>query len=284
MELIGKKINKLTILSEPFVVDKVTYKRKMIEVKCDCGKVFSTSLSPLLKNKTLSCGCYHTERVGSKQEDIIGTRYNMLVAISKVEGLDRHSYLCKCDCGGTTTVRLDRLRSGKTKSCGCFQRLAATEANKSHGMSSSRFYKIYQGIKGRCYNVNDPSYSNYGGRGIIMQDSWLEDFANFYNDMITGYSDSLEIDRIDFNGNYTADNCRWVDRTTGNHNKGKSNCTSKYKGVYFDSNRNMYHVRIYKNGIVYLNKRVASEIEAATLYDDVSEELYGDRPNKTKRI
>lgn len=284
MELIGKKINRLTILSEPFLADKGSYKRRMVEVMCDCGKSFSTILSPLLKNKTVSCGCYRIEKVSILKDNLVGNKYTMLTVIERIESSYRNSYLCKCECGNLTEVRSDSLKSGKTKSCGCLQKKAASELKKSHGMSSSRFYKIYQGIKSRCYNPNDPSYPNYGGRGIKMQDSWFQDFLNFYNDMKESYNNSLEIDRIDFNGDYTVENCRWVNRTVGNHNKGKSNCTSNYKGVYFDAKRNMYQVRIYKDGVIYLNKRLACEIEAARLYDDVSEELYGDRPNKTKRI
>lgn len=80
---------------------------------------------------------------------------------------------------------------------------------------------------------------------------------------------------------YSRENCRWVDRDVGNHNKSKSIGTSIYKGVYFDKRRGKWVARLSRNGIIHLQKRFESEYSAALAYDDASEEYYGDRPNKT---
>lgn len=99
-----------------------------------------------------------------------------------------------------------------------------------HGMSKTRIYNIWQRIKQRCYNTKDASYSNYGGRGIIMCDEWKNDFMSFCEWAIkNGYSAKLTIDRIDVDGNYEPSNCRWADKDTQENNK-RSNVSITYNG------------------------------------------------------
>ena len=123
-----------------------------------------------------------------------------------------------------------------------------------HGKRNTRLYRIWSNIKTRCYNVNDPHYSNWGGRGVVICDEWINDFQSFYNWSISnGYNDTLTIDRIDNDGNYEPSNCRWI--TVKEQNQNKRNVIlltyedktmsltawSKYLNIGKDTVRQRYH-------------------------------------------
>ena len=97
------------------------------------------------------------------------------------------------------------------------------ERNTTHNLSKTRLYRIFQYMKQRCYNAKKKEYKNYGGRGIIICSEWLSDFVIFYNWAInSGYNDNLTIDRIDVNGNYCPENCRWISKSQQNKNTRKT--------------------------------------------------------------
>lgn len=162
-------------------------------------------------------------------QDLTGMRFGRLTVIERAEngvccGKPTVRWLCKCDCGNMITTEGHSLKRGRTKSCGCLnrevqKREAKTRAIK-HGGSRTRIYHIYNHMKARCLNENNPKYKNYGGRGIKICDEWLEDFSSFQNwSLSNGYDDSLSIDRIDVDGDYCPENCRWADSYMQANNK-----------------------------------------------------------------
>lgn len=91
---------------------------------------------------------------------------------------------------------------------------------KTHGKSKDKLYSVWNGMKQRCYNINDDFYYCYGGKGITVCEEWKNDFQSFYDWAIShGYSEKMSIDRIDSNGNYCPENCRWVDSSVQSRNR-----------------------------------------------------------------
>ncbi len=163
-------------------------------------------------------------------KDLTGKKYGKLVvlSLSPERGKNRGTkWICRCECGNEIIVWGGNLKKeNRHKSCGCDYIGPAT----THGMSSNRIFKIWIGIKTRCYNKNYANYKNYGGRGIKMCDSWLNSFENFYEDMKHGYEDDLQIDRIDNNKDYELSNCHWTTQLEQANNK-RNNRIFKIDGV-----------------------------------------------------
>jgi hypothetical protein len=140
-------------------------------------------------------------------KDLTGKRFSKLTVLEFV-GVRYHEaqWLCECDCGNKTTVSGHALRRGTTKSCGCYKLEYVTK----HGMKYTRLYEKWNHMLERCRNPKNPSYKRYGGRGISVCDEWKESFENFRDWALNnGYDDSLSIDRIDVNGNYCTENCKF---------------------------------------------------------------------------
>ena len=164
--------------------------------------------------------------------DLTGQKFGKLTVIKLVKRAnDKHRYwLCKCECGKYSEVRQDALTRNKTHSCGCLIGEVAKQLYTKHNLCYSRLYKIYQGMKMRCYNPKNPRYNVYGARGITICEEWLSDFMVFYNWAINnGYSDELSIDIINVNGNYEPNNCRWATSKMQGRNTTRNHLI-KYKG------------------------------------------------------
>lgn len=154
--------------------------------------------------------------------NLIGKKYGELQIIEQIKNdKNGHSKVkCKCSCGKTINVLLDNLKTGHSKSCGCKKGYMISKKKKTHGKCNTKLYKVWHNIKNRCYNKNNKRYKDYGGRGITICDEWLNDFMSFYNwAMNNGYKEGLSIDRINNDGNYEPNNCRWVTNKVQNNNK-----------------------------------------------------------------
>lgn len=162
-------------------------------------------------------------------KNLSGKRFGKLVAISPVLGKNPYKYLWlfKCDCGKTKEISKYSVLSGRTTSCGCFQK---SRVSRVGGLSYSRLYRIWSHMKDRCYNKKNEAYKNYGGRGINVCKEWNGSFLRFKKwSFENGYRDKLTIDRINTNGNYEPSNCRWVTMKEQQRNK-RNNKKVLYKG------------------------------------------------------
>ncbi len=153
--------------------------------------------------------------------------------------------LYKCGyCDKEFKTQTSSIKNGSTKSCGCYNKQKIIERNSVHKLRHTKLYIIWANIKNRTLNPNFKHYNDYGGRGITICDEWKNDFMPFYNwALLNGYEENkgLSIDRIDNDGGYSPENCRWVTQTIQSRNQRiRRNNTSGYRGVSYAKDRNKY--------------------------------------------
>ncbi len=159
-----------------------------------------------------------------KLVDLTGRRFARLTVIKRVDN-DKNKnrrWLCLCDCGQKTVVISSNLTKGNTKSCGCLHR-EGNNTKHGHGKKNqeSKTYISWHQMIQRCTNANNPRYEDYGGRDIKVCQRWFT-FANFLEDM--GEQPlKHQIDRIDNDGNYCKENCRWTTPKINSRNKRNNN-------------------------------------------------------------
>lgn len=171
------------------------------------------------------------------RRDIIGERFGRLVVLRKVEdkvypkGYKKPQYECECDCGKKIIAVRGNLLTGNTTSCGCYKKELDHKRFLKHGFAESpdKLYYKWLSIRDRCANPNTAGFKNYGGRGIKVCSEW-DDYLAFRGWAIgNGYKEGLTIDRIDVDGNYEPNNCRFVDMKIQNNNRRSTNMHT-YKG------------------------------------------------------
>ena len=208
-------------------------------------------------------------------KDLTGQKFGRLTVVGLADTNTRKTFwVCQCDCGNFKTVRSDSLQNGRIKSCGCLKleqdkkNLNSTSAKKKFlqtgaKVGGTRLYGIWVGMKGRCYNEHDARYERYGRRGISVCEEWKESFEAFHNwAILNGYNDNLTIDRIDNNGNYSPENCRWATQKEQSRNRstninitiGNSTRTLTEWCEIFELDSKLVFARYKRNGFIGIDE------------------------------
>ena len=167
----------------------------------------------------------------------IGQRFGRWTVLS-VAKTGKHIYLnCLCDCGTKRVVNRETLHNGRSKSCGCLHKeiVKKQKVNFKHGHSKTKLYAVWKTMRQRCKAKSGINYKHYSSKGIHVCPEWKDDFQAFYNwAMSNGYQEGLEIDRIDVNGGYNPENCRWVTHMVNADNR-RSVFHYEYEGKTYNA-------------------------------------------------
>lgn len=221
----GEHVYYLTFLEPAF-----KHKRKIYwKCECDCHNITYVRYDQAVDGEIKSCGCFKESK-----HIHAGDTFGRLTAKKRVEN-NRFGHImwyCDCSCGGDAVVESGKLKSGHTQSCGCIDR---RDMSLVHTVSESMLYNRYHKILGRCYNIKEHAYKYYGGRGIKCSwnsfESFRKDMEESFIEHIKEYGDkNTSIDRIDVNGYYCKENCRWTTWKEQANNKRSNRFVTDSKG------------------------------------------------------
>lgn len=235
IDLTGQRFGRLSVISQAESKHTPSGTYAMWNCVCDCGKEVCVRSKSLRKGKTVSCGCYNRETCSERSlEDLSGKKFGSLYVVDRAtdlispSGAHRTRWNCKCECGNVCIKDSYYLKTSPIPSCGCMFATVTSERSKTHGHSKDRLYKVWSAMRQRCNCMTNKDYALYGGRGISVCPEW-DDYACFRGWAYShGYDENAEkgkctLDRIDVDGNYCPENCRWVDMTVQCNNKTNSN-------------------------------------------------------------
>ena len=273
-DLIDRRFKKL-IVKEIFRKKKDSGKlEKFANCFCDCGNSAIVNLYNLLSGNTISCGC--AKGISKRREGVLGNKYGRWIVVDdslkSVDGKRFVAVRCSCEKQTVKNVWLNSLKMGKSNSCGCIkEENSIGDRTRTHGLTRHPIYALFNKIIDRCENEKFSRYKDWGGRGIKICDEWRNDFQVFYNWCLNnGWKKGLQIDRINNDGSYSPDNCRFLNNQDNSFNQRliKTNNTSGYRGVSFQNQTGYYGAYVRFNGatIFYVGK--FSDAKSAALARD----------------
>ena len=192
--------------------------RRHWNCRCDCGSTRIVPQHTLRAGKVKqcrSCAVAKMSAVGAATViNLAGRRFGRLVVEKRADDAKGVAWECLCDCGNAHIVASSDLKSGATRSCGCYKKLVMSLTKRTHGESTERSveYSVWASMIERCYSDSNKSFYLYGGRGIAVCDRWRHSFSAFLADMGRRPSKLHSIDRIDNGLGYSKSNCRWASK------------------------------------------------------------------------